>query len=212
MHGFQPVDSSQLTEALPSGCLLKPNYVLTGWSKETVDCKFLLTDPKFPKSVLTQWFLESLYREVLVFWCFKSVRCVELCLLMYFQYWAFVASDKAWALQNTLTHIQTPKTYIHFTLMFTITSSRYLRTIQDKNRHQQKLIDTNRHQQTVPGNPKCCSRMRGASCWHQMAFAGVCWCLLVSDGVFQCPMVSGDLRRVSEELLKGYLCAVYGLV
>ena len=42
-----------------------------------------------------------------------------------------------------------------------------------------------------------------------MAFAGVCWCLLVSDGVFQCPMVSGDLRRVSEELLKGYLCAVY---
>ena len=184
----------------------------TGWSKETVDCNSLLTDPKLSKSVITQWFLESLYREVLVFWCFKSVRCVELCLLMYFQYWAFVASDKAWALQNTLTHIQTPKPYIHFTLMFTFTSSRYLRTIQDKNRHQQKLIDTNRHQQTVPGNPKCCSRMRGASCWHQMAFAGVCWCLLVSDGVFQCPMVSGDLRRVSEELLKGYLCAVYGLV
>ena len=158
--------------------------VNTGWSKETVDCKFLLTNPKIPKSVITQWFLKSLYREVLVFWCFKSVRCVEFCLLMYFQCRAFVAPDKAWALQNTLTHIQTPKTYIHFTLMFTITSSRYLGTIQDNNRHQQKLIDTNRHQQTVPGNPKGCSRMRGASCWHQMAFAGVCWCLLVSDGVF----------------------------
>ena len=148
-------------------------FYFTGWSKETVDCKFLLTDPKFSKSVITQWFLESLYREVLVFWCFKSVRCVEFCLLMYFQCRAFVAPDKAWALQNTLTHIQTPKTYIHFTLMFTITSSR----------HQQQLIDTNRHQQTVPGNPKGCSRMRGASCWHQMAFAGVPWGLMVPDGV-----------------------------
>ena len=48
--------------------------------------------------------------------------------------------------------------------------------------------------------------------WHLLVSVGVCWCLLVSDGVFQCPMVSGDLRRVSEELLKGYLCAVYGLV
>ena len=191
----------------------KTNFVTnTGWSKETVDCKFLLTDPKFPKSVITQWFLKSLYREVLVFWCFKSVRCVEFCLLMYFQYRAFVAPDKAWALQNTLTHIQTPKTYIHFTLMFTITSSRYLGTIQDNNRHQQKLIDTNRHQQTVPGNPKGCSRMRGTSCWHQMAFAGVCWCLLVSDGVCLCPMVSGDVKRVSEEFLKVYLSAVYGRV
>ena len=58
----------------------------TGWSKETVDYKFLLTDPKISKSVITQWFLESLYREVLVFWCFKSVRCVEFCLSEIFQY------------------------------------------------------------------------------------------------------------------------------
>ena len=47
----------------------------TGWSKETVDYKFLLTGPNFFKSVITQWFLESLYREVLVFWCFKNARC-----------------------------------------------------------------------------------------------------------------------------------------
>ena len=45
-----------------------------------------------------------------------------------------------------------------------------------------------------------------------MAFAGVCWCLLVSDGVCLCPMVSGDVKRVSEEFLKGYLSAVYGRV
>ena len=58
----------------------------TGWSKETVDCNSLLTDPKLPKSVITQWFLESLYREVLVFWCFKNARCVEFCLSEIFQY------------------------------------------------------------------------------------------------------------------------------
>ena len=34
----------------------------------------------------------------------------------------------------------------------------------------------------------------------------------MSGGVFQCPMMSGDVRRVSEELLKGYLSVVYGLV
>ena len=45
-----------------------------------------------------------------------------------------------------------------------------------------------------------------------MAFAGVCWCLLVSDGVGLCPTVSGDVKRVSEEFLKGYLSAVYGRV
>ena len=58
----------------------------TGRSKETVDCNFLLTDPKISKSVKTQWFLGSLYREVLVFWCLKNARCVEFCLSEIFQY------------------------------------------------------------------------------------------------------------------------------
>ena len=42
--------------------------------------------------------------------------------------------------------------------------------------------------------------------WHLLVPVGVFWCLTVS---FKCPMVSGDERRVSEELLKGYLSAVY---
>ena len=49
------------------------NTLGTGWSKETVDCNFLLTDPKLSKSAITQWFLESLNREVLVFWYFKML-------------------------------------------------------------------------------------------------------------------------------------------
>ena len=46
----------------------------TGWSKKTVNCNFFLTDPNFLKNAKPQWFLESLDRAVLVFWCFKSVR------------------------------------------------------------------------------------------------------------------------------------------
>ena len=72
-------------------CLLPPPHVLlkehclisfqcTGWSLKTVDCNFFLTDPKNSKSAKIQWFSESLHREVLVFWCFKTVRCVKICL------------------------------------------------------------------------------------------------------------------------------------
>ena len=54
----------------------------------------------------------------------------------------------------------------------------------DNSGQQQTPTETNRHQETVPGTPKGCSRMCGGSCWHWMAFAGACWCLLVPDGVF----------------------------
>ena len=70
----------------------------TGWSLKTVDCNVFLTDPKNSKNAKTQWFLESLYREVLVFWCFKTVRCVKICLLKLFQYRAIATQYKAWTL------------------------------------------------------------------------------------------------------------------
>ena len=139
--------------------------IATGWSKETVDCNSLLTDPKLPKSVITQWFLESLYREVLVFWCFKSVRCVEFCLLMSFQYRAFVVPYKAWSLQNTLKHIQTPKPY---------TSPKYSQSPplgisgqkQDNNRHQQISSDTNRQSQVPPKAVQGCVAPPVDIKWH----------------------------------------------
>ena len=59
-----------------------------------------------------------------------------------------------------------------------------LHVSRDISGQQQTPTETNRHQETVPGTPKGCSRMCGGSCWHWMAFAGACWCLLVSDGVF----------------------------
>ena len=39
---------------------------------------------------------------------------------------------------------------------------------------------------------------------------GVCWRVSVSSGVFNYLMLSGDLSRVPEEFLKGYLSVVYG--
>ena len=45
-----------------------------------------------------------------------------------------------------------------------------------------------------------------------MVFAGVCWCLLVADDVVKCPIVSGDVRRESEEFLLGYMSALYGRI
>ena len=51
--------------------------IYTGWSKETVTSNLFLTGPEISKSAITQWFLQSLYREILVFWCFKIIRCVN---------------------------------------------------------------------------------------------------------------------------------------
>ena len=95
--------------------------------------------------------------------------------------------------------------------MFTLTSSRYLGASQDNNRHQQTPTDTRRHQQTDPGTTKGCSRKRGGSCWHWMAFAGVCWCLLVSYGVWRCEEgVWGASERVSECCL--WTCLRFGFL
>ena len=176
----------------------------TGWSKETVNCNFFLTDPKKLKNAKTQWFLETLDREVLLFWCFKSVRWMQFCLSEIFQYWAFAAPYKAWTLIYTIWQIKTKKhRYTSLKRSQTPLPDIYgqFRTTKVTDRHQQ----TPKH---IPRHPKGCLRMCDGSCWGWMAFAGVCWCLLVSDNVLCC------LEGVwmSEEFLKGYLSAVYGRV
>ena len=159
---------------------------MIGWSLKTVDCNFLLTDPKISKSAITQWFLESSFREVLVFWCFKIVRYVKFCVLELFHSRAFAAPFTASTLLYTLRRIQTPQTYIHFTQMLSDTSFRYLGTLQDNNRHQQTPTDTKQHQPTLPNTQKGCSRMCGSLCCHQFSFAGVWWRPLLSYVVFRC--------------------------
>ena len=164
--------------------LIWPN---TGWSKETVDCKSRLTDPKISKSVITQWILESLYREVLVFWCFKGVRCVEFCLLKHFQYEAFVAPYKAWTLRCSLGGTQTLNTSITSTQ---IPFQKLARHPPHISRHHRTLKDAVRHQKTPTDSSKRHSMSTGAathpwtafwSAWDRLLVSfGVCWCLLLS--------------------------------
>ena len=176
-------------------------YNSTGWSLKTVNCNFFLTDPKISRSAITQWFLESLYREVLVFWCFKIVRCVN------FAFWSF--SDKEHLLHHsrpyhsyTFLDAFKPNKHTYTSLKCSQTPpsgfSGHFRTTTDTNRHQTTPTDTKQHQQTLPDTQKGCSRMCGCLCWHQMSFAGVCWCLMTSFTVLCClQMLKGCLRNFS---------------
>ena len=68
--------------------------------------------------------------------------------------------------------------------MLTIRSPRYLRIIQDNNRHQQKPTDTKRRSQAPQKVVQGCVAAHVDIEWHLLVPVGVCWCLLVSDGVF----------------------------
>ena len=54
-------------------------FVDTGWSKATDTNNISLTNLKGAKNGLTQWFLESFYAAVLVFWCFEMTRWKKIC-------------------------------------------------------------------------------------------------------------------------------------
>ena len=97
----------------------------------------------------------SLYRQVFVFWCFKSVRCVEFCLSEVFKYRA-----------SALKHL--------------------LQVTRDNLGKQQTPPATKLHQPTFHDTQKSSSWMCGGPCWHWMAYAGACLCLMVSFSVWCC--------------------------
>ena len=150
---------------------------ITGWSKETVDCNFFLTDLKILKSAITQWFLETFYREVLVFWCFKSVRCVEFCFSELFQYRAFSAPYKARTLRYTLRRNETVHTSINSTQ---IRFEKLLRHPLHISRQHKTLTDTSKRHSMSTRSLNGLFGCLGKS-------VGVVWCLLESDGVCCCP-------------------------
>ena len=77
-----------------------------------------------------------------------------------------------------------------------------LQVSQDSSGQEQTPTDTKRHQQMVPGTPKGCSRMRGGSCSHWIAFlvsVGAFWCLTASFSVPCClELWEGCLRSLSK--------------
>ena len=164
----------------------------TGWSLKTVDCNLFLTDPKNSKSVKTRWFSESLYREVLVFWCFKTFRCVEICLSELFQYRAFATPYGAWPLLYNLIRIQTLDKSINSTQ---VPLEKLLRHPSNISRQHKTVKDVIRHQQT-PANDIWCQHKLPNILEHPFWVSGnVCWCCLVSVGLCCCPKVSRDIWR-----------------
>ena len=67
-HHHQLSKSEQKDSPTPIVC------PFTGWSKAPVTNNISLTNLKNAKNGLTQWFLESIYGAVLVFWCLKITR------------------------------------------------------------------------------------------------------------------------------------------
>ena len=51
----------------------------TGWSRATVFFNIFLTGTKKQKNYITQWFLSTLYIDILIFWCLSMVRWKKLC-------------------------------------------------------------------------------------------------------------------------------------
>ena len=126
----------------------------TGWSKETVNYDFSLTDLKDTKYGITQYFLESLYSLVLIFGCLKWVRQNKSCLSVLCQNGGFGSSltwsRRNWAYKYTLRHPWLAQT------SHTITQI-HQNTPPDTSRQHQTPTDTNRHHQTssnIHDNPQ----------------------------------------------------------
>ena len=156
--------------------------------KKTVNCNLFLTDPKNARSAKTQWFLESLYREVLVFWCLITVRCVEIFLSELFQYRAFATPYKAWTLLYSYTPIQTLNKSINSTQ---ISLEKFPRHPFNICRQHKTVKDVIRHHQT-PGNAIWCQQKPTLILeQHFWVCGNVCWCCLVSVVFLKCPEISG---------------------
>ena len=126
----------------------------TGWSKETVNCNFSLTDLKDTKYSITQWFLESLHREVLIFWCLKRVRWKKILpFRVVLKWWVGLVltwSRPYWAHIYTLIHPQSAPTSQNITQI-------HPNTTPDTLRQHQTPADTKRHRQTsskIHDNPQ----------------------------------------------------------
>ena len=88
----------------------------------------------------------------------------------------------------------------------------FYRVIQRDNLGQQQTpTNTKLHQRCNRRYQTPIKDLRGCLAVH-MTLNGLCWSLLVSDGVFYCLVLSGDVRRVSEEFPKGYMSPFYGRV
>ena len=132
----------------------------TGWSRETVNCKYTLTDLKDTKYGKSQSFLESLHCLVLIFGCLKWVRWQKydfskLCqngiiALPWFHPRRTDPSDTPYSTTKHLEHLMTSLNTPKATLDVTFTFPRVHQTPKDTCRQHQTFSDTLRHSHRPP--------------------------------------------------------------
>ena len=169
---------------------------VTGWFFTTVNYNFFLTDLKSPQTHITQCFLRSLLINILIFWCFTSVRWNKSFIAALFKHRVIAQPYKDWTLKiQPKTHLNPTDIHRHHTdnLRHPLQAPcRHLQTTQDANRH----IITPSDSQTPPDTPKCCLRVFESACWPLLASVGVCWHFLppiLSSGVW---LMSGEVSEV----------------
>ena len=152
------------------------NLSVTGWSKETVYCNIFQTDINISKIVITQWFLETLYHLVLVFWYLKSIKWKKSCIWEQFQHKAISLitraehSDSPSDASKLQKH---PKKSLRYPL---ITSPGTFKTYLDITKHQQTPTDTHRHHETPTGVKRHCHPSSNGTFGHVgMSFCICCF-------------------------------------
>jgi len=174
----------------------------TGWSKETVDCNISLTEPKKSKTAQTQWFLETLYWEVLVFWCPICLRCKLFFRFRVVTKWCYgsiLQGLRTQIPQNTSERLQFPWMPFRYP-QIPIRHPTY--TPQTPPRHIQGARNVNRRQQTPPDVLKQHLSV-SLGVWSCLFVSGgVCCCLLASPAPWRCMVgvwgMSGESLGVSE--------------
>ena len=143
----------------------------TGWSIATVFYHFFLTGTKKQKNPITQWFLQTLYMDILIFWCFRMVQrkkllvsglCQNNFMAPYCKDWnPKYPSNMSECLQFRLILLrypQTPPRRSPNTPQTSPGNSRYQQTTTDDIRHLQTPSDTDRCYLSVsytqPWNPQ----------------------------------------------------------
>ena len=135
---------------------------------------FFLMGTKKQKNPLTQWFLSTLYIDILIFWCFRMVQQKRL--------------RVSWLCQNNVTAPYckewNPKypSNMYECLQFRLISLRYpqtpprrspntSQTSPGNSRYKQTTTDANRHLQTPSDTDRCCFSMSWTQPWNPQLFS-----------------------------------------
>ena len=163
--------------------------------QETVFFNLPLTDLTNQTNGITQWFLESWYLDILIFWCliivswknvfFSGLSMNGIIGSILQGLSAQITPKHIWKPQASTNTTQIPSGNHIDTLQTSPYNTRHQRTATDTNGQQQRPTDSNRHQRTLPGAfwwVWQCLLVSVSVCWHLLASCVVWRCLGGTSG------------------------------